>query len=133
MGTGYRNTVFETHQFCQHLCTGDRWNALPACCNQLRIVPGNGTGIDHHVTVADIFFGMIRHYMDAEILEVARDPALMPVRTRDGITQVVQHLCNTAHTGTTNTNKMDMFYAPQEFFEIICHKRPPGRCQQRHG
>ena len=108
MGSCNGNPMTETHQFCQHLGTWNNRNTLFSRRRHLRIIIGHRRGDDHHITATDIAICMTNVNCRTLRCQSLSHHILTQVRARELITEIEQNLGNPPHSGTTDTDHVDM-------------------------
>ena len=107
MGAGHSDAVAIAHQLCQHLGPGHHRNTGGPGCDHLGVELVHCAGADHHIGAADVFRGVADKHPYAPCLEPAGHRARAEVGSGHLIPKVDQHLGNTAHARTADTNHVN--------------------------
>src|SRR5690554_2574534 len=120
------------HDLCQHFCPGHNRHTPAAGRRHFRVFTAYGSGDHHHIGPGAVLGPVTNLHLNSHRPEAFGNGTFLQVRTRHAVALVLQYLGNTAHAGTTNTNKVDAV-DPAHFghlvhqWRIVCisHWRPP--------
>ncbi len=101
------NSVFQAHQFGEHLRTGNHRDFLLVRFDHFRIVGFYGGRNYDDVRSLDIVRFMAFVNGGTEVLQTFRDGRGFGVRAGDGIAESEQDFSNATHTDATNANQVD--------------------------
>ena len=94
--------------------------------NNFRVIRRNGAGYHHHARITHVFRAMVEENRGAQIRQLLSHRIRRQVRTADLITFVGQNFGNTAHTSTTDADKVNVPNATHfghygtQFCQLLC-------------
>jgi hypothetical protein len=110
MGSGDGNPLAEPQQLRKHDCAGDYWHITLSCRNNLGVLwldcsRGYDRVRELHMTacVANVNNG-------AELSQALRGVPVPQVRAADLVSKIKQYLCDSAHPGASDTDKVNTLY-----------------------
>ena len=126
VSAGNRNAMTKTHQLCQHFRAANDRNTRFMRGNNLRVFRRDCAGNDNHARIANVFRAMVEIDRGAKLRQLLRNRIRRQVGTANLVAFVSQNFGNTAHTGTTDANKVNMPDATHlghygtQFRQILC-------------
>ena len=133
MRSCYCNRMAITHKLSQHL--GPRYQRLllTDCCLDFKIALIDRTRIHDHIRLFHVSSLMPEIYSSAHVFQPICGGRAFQVRPRDAIALIEEHLSNSAHAGTANSDKVDGADTPHLRNVALVrpnHQQPPDRDRQ---
>ncbi len=106
--SGDGDAVFQTHQLSQHFAARDHGDGQSARFLDFRVLIVHG-GADHDgLGARDVGRGVAFENPGAELGQTLGGGAELHVRARDLVSQIEQHLGDSAHTDPADTNEVQV-------------------------
>ena len=109
MRTGDGDASPQAHQLSKHLCARYDGNFSLTGRRDFGIVRMHRRRYDHGIGARNIRSGMADGNTDTDARQTTRRRTVGQIRTADGKAQIGEHFRDTAHPGTADSYKMNVF------------------------
>ena len=133
VGAGDGDAVTVAHQLGEHLGTRHHRNTTPQRSGDLRVAGVDSAGYHQYISLLGVFRAVPDENGRPEVFQALSHGRCLEIGAGYFVTQVEQHLGDTAHAHPTDTDEMDAAdtaHAPHFCLDRsgrLSHASPPGR------